>query len=63
MKDGDGVDGKCKDVGDGLGVDELQWLVVGCLDGGENPVPLDGTILKASMPVSSFSSPVSLKKR
>ena len=38
MKDGDGVDGQCKDVGDCLGVDELQWLVVGCLDGGENPV-------------------------
>ncbi len=38
MKDGDGVDDECEDVGHGLGGDVRHWLVVRCRDGGENSV-------------------------
>ena len=31
-----------EDVGDGLGVDELHWLVVSCRDGGEISVQEGG---------------------
>jgi hypothetical protein len=42
MKDGDGVDDEGEGVGDGLGGDERQWLVVGFLDGGKLSVQEGG---------------------
>ena len=38
MKDGDGVEDKCEDVGHCLGGDVRHWLVVRCRDGGEHSV-------------------------
>ncbi len=48
MKGGDGVDDQGEDVGDGLGGDEQQWLVVGFRDGGELSVQEggDGQVLR-----------------
>ncbi len=38
MKDGDGVDDECENVGHCLGGDVRHWLVFCCRDGGENSV-------------------------
>ena len=48
MKDGDRVDDEGEDVGDGLGGDERQWLVVGFRDGGELSIQEggDGQVLR-----------------
>ena len=47
MKHRDSIDDEGEDVGDRLGADVLQWLVVGCCDGGENFVQEgeDGQVL------------------
>ena len=67
MKHRDSVDDEGEDVGDRLGAEVRQRLVVGCRNGGENFVQwaemvkfLDGIIIKAAIPLSSLSSPVSL---